>query len=140
MDTVFTFSPAFSLPFWILVVIFPHWQWTVKIISSPWIVAPMALLFSVLVLPHVGDLLAEGLPTLEGTAANLGTDWGTTLVWTHIQAFDLLAARWVYLDYRRRGYSAWPMALIFATIFRLGPLGLLAYLLVTRIRPGRTAD
>jgi len=135
LDTVFALSPLLVLPFWVLIIFLPNWQWTVSIVSSPWIVAPVALLFSVLLLPHMAEVFT-GMPTLESKAALFSTDRWATVVWTHIMALDLFAARWVYLDYRSRGYGAIPMGFLLAAIFRLGPLGLLVYLLIRQVWPG----
>lgn len=138
MDTVFTLSPFLTVPFWLLIIFLPNWDWTVKIVSSPWIVAPMALLFSVLTIPHFFDLFYA--PKLDNTTALLGTKQWATVVMAHVMAFDLFVGRWVYVDYRRRGYSAIPMGFMFLAISRFGPMAFLSYLIITWQWPGRGAD
>ena len=48
----------------------------------------------------------------------------------HFLAFDLFVGRWVYLDSRERGISAWLMAPILLVVLMLGPLGFILYLVV----------
>ena len=129
--TLFQISNILVLPFWLLIIGLPHWRWTQRIISSPWIAAPTALIYAILVLPNVGTLLpALAQPNLAGIAALLGTPQAAAIAWAHFLTFDLLTGRWAYLDSRSRNISAWIMAPVLLLTFLLGPLGFLLYLLV----------
>ena len=46
MELVFQLSSLLVMPFWLLMVLLPTWRWTQRIIASPWIVAPVALLYT----------------------------------------------------------------------------------------------
>jgi hypothetical protein len=130
-QALFQISNILVLPFWLLMVALPHWRWTQRIIGSPWIAAPTALIYAILVLPSVTTLfplLAQ--PTLAGVTALLGRPEAAAIAWAHFLTFDLLTGRWVYLDSRARKISAWLMAPVLLVIFLLGPLGFLLYLLV----------
>jgi ABA4-like protein len=130
-ETLFQVSNILVLPFWLLMIVLPHWRWTQRIIGSPWIAAPTALIYAVLVLPSAATLLPTlAQPTLAGIAALLGTPEAAAIAWAHFLTFDLLAGRWAYLDSRARKLSAWLMAPVLLLIFLLGPLGFLLYLLV----------
>jgi ABA DEFICIENT 4-like len=130
-QALFQISNILVLPFWLLMVALPHWRWTQRIIGSPWIAAPTALIYAILVLPSAATLLpALAQPTLTGVAALLGRPEAAAIVWAHFLTFDLLTGRWVYLDSRARKISAWLMAPVLLVIFLLGPLGFLLYLLV----------
>jgi hypothetical protein len=109
----------------------PGWRVTQRVIASPWIAAPAAALYLALVVPGLaGVLAAVSSPSLEAIAPMLGTTEGATVAWVHFLAFDLFVGRWVYLDARQRGVSAWVTSpLLFATLM-VGPAGLLAYLVV----------
>jgi hypothetical protein len=129
MDTVFQLSNLLVMPFWLLMIILPHWGWTKRILASPWVVAPAALLYSALVLPSLALLLPQlANPQLGGIAAALGTPAGATIAWVHFLAFDLFAGRWAYLDSRQRGISAWITSPLLFLILMVGPFGLLLYL------------
>jgi hypothetical protein len=138
METIFSLSSLLVMPFWLLMIALPHWRWTSRLMRSPLVCAAPALLYLALALPRIGELLAAvARPTLPGIAAVLGTPAGATLAWAHFLAFDLFVGRWIYLDSRERGLSAWIMApLLFLTLM-LGPIGFLGYLAVRAITNAR---
>lgn len=128
---LFQMSNLLVMPFWFLMILLPFWSWTKRIIGSPWIAAPAALLYASLVLPQAGGLLgALANPQLAQIAALLGTPAGATIGWVHFLAFDLFVGRWVYLDSRERKLTAWLVSPILFVVLMFGPLGLLLYLLV----------
>lgn len=136
MQTLFSLSNLLVLPFWLLLIFAPHWRWTQRLAASPWIVAPAALLYTVLVLPNLGQLVPLLLsPSLDGVAALLGTPAGATIAWAHFVAFDLFAGRWAYLESRRLGISVWLTSPALFLILMVGPLGLLVFLLLRAFAP-----
>jgi hypothetical protein len=138
--TGFLFSVTFlvAAPFWALMIVLPHWSWTKRIIASPWIVLPPVLIYLVLVVGSFGEVLpAVAQPTLEGIRELLGTADGAAAGWAHMIAFDLFVGRWAYLDGRERGIPALVAAPVLLLTILLGPLGLLAHLLVRRRWPLR---
>jgi len=138
METIFQLSSLLVMPFWLLIIFLPHWQWTRRIMTSPWVVAPAALLYTVLVIPSLASLLPQlANPQLDVIAALLGTPQGATIAWVHFLAFDLFVGRWAYLDSRQRSTSAWIVSPLLFLILMVGPLGLLLYLFV-RLLPART--
>ena len=133
-DQIFQLSNLLVMPFWLLMILFPHWRWSRRIIASPWIVAPAALLYALLIVPALaGGALAElANPQLAGIAALLGTPQGATVGWVHFLAFDLFVGRWIYLDSRMQKISAWLASPVLFLVLMVGPLGLLAYLILRR--------
>jgi hypothetical protein len=135
METIFSLSFVLVAPFWGLMLLAPGWRWTERIIGSPLIVLPTALLYVVLVVPALDEALPLLLaPTLAGIAGLLGSEAGAVAGWLHFLAFDLFVGRWAYLDGRERRISHWLMAPILFLILMLGPLGLTVYLVVRRLR------
>ena len=128
---LFQFANLWIMPFWLLMIVLPHWNWTKRIIGSLWIVAPLLLAYALLVLPQALAVLPALLnPTIPGIAGLLGTPTGATIGWIHFLAFDLFVGRWVYLDSRTRQITAWVASPILFLILMFGPFGLLLYLLV----------
>ena len=128
-ERIFSLSHLLVLPFWALMIFAPRWRWTQRIMRSLWVMAPIALLYAILVLPQLGALgptLAQ--PSAAGVAAGLGQPAGATIGWVHFLAFDLFVGRRVYLDSRQRGRNAWWMGVVLLFTFMLGPIGLLLYL------------
>jgi hypothetical protein len=131
METIFSLSNVLVVPFWLLMIVLPHWRWTHRIMQSPLVSVAPALLYAALVLPQTGSLLlALARPTLGGVAALLGTPAGAAIGWAHFLAFDLFVGRWAYLDSRERAISAWLMAPVLFLVLMLGPIGFLLYLAV----------
>lgn len=130
-EQLFQLSNLLIMPFWLLMILLPLWGWTQRIIASPWIVVPPALLYAILVLPGIGSLLGQlASPELTQIASLLGTPAGATIAWAHFVTFDLFVGRWAYLDSRNRGLSAWVVSPILFLILMFGPLGFLLYLIV----------
>ncbi len=130
MAQIFSASFLLVAPFWVLLIFLPNWTWTERIIRSPWIAAPAALLYAVLVLPSfMGVLTAVANPDLAGIRALLGTPAGATIGWVHFLAFDLFVGRWLYLDSRERGLSPWLVSPVLLLTLMLAPIGFLVYLL-----------
>jgi len=117
VESIFLLSNLLVMPFWLLIILAPHWRWTQRIVASPWIVAPAALLYAALVTP-------------KSIAALLGTPAGATIAWAHFLAFDLFVGRWAYMESRRLRISAWVVSPLLFLILMLGPLGLLLFMLL----------
>jgi hypothetical protein len=127
--TAFELSNLVVLPFWALMVLVPTWSVTRRIIASPWIVAPPALIYLVTLLPVATMVLPEVINPVQARIASLlGTPTGVTLAWAHFVAFDLFVGRWIYCDSRSRVYSAWWVSPLLVLTLLVGPVGLLAYL------------
>jgi hypothetical protein len=134
MELLFSLINLVVMPFWLIIIVLPHWRWTRRLVGSPLICVAPALIYTALVLPRLGELLpALMAPTAAGIAAALGTPEGATIAWAHFLAFDLFVGRWAYLDSRERGISAWVMAPVLFFTLMFGPIGFLAYLAVRRL-------
>ena len=131
MPILFKLSSLLTMPFWALMILFPRWRWTSRILKSPYFIAPAALLYAALVLPLIGTILpAVANPNLPGIAALLSSPAGATIAWVHFLAFDLFVGRWIYLDSRERDANPYVMAPILFLTIMLGPIGFLLYLVV----------
>lgn len=140
---IFAASGMLVMPFWFLMALLPHWRWTKRIIGSPLISLPAALLYAWLVLPQVGPIWAAvSSPELGPIAVLLGSPAGATIAWVHFLAFDLFVGRWAYLDSRERQISALLMAPVLLLILMLGPIGFALYLGLRAAYAalGRTSD
>lgn len=135
LDVLFSVGNLLVMPFWLIMIALPRWAWARRLIASPLIVVPPALIYAALVLPQVGSLMATlAGPTVANIVALLGTPLGSTIGWMHFLAFDLFVGRWAYLDAIDRGIPAILMAPILFLTLMLGPLGLLLYLLLRRLK------
>lgn len=117
-------------------IVLPKWRVTRRIISSPWIAAPVAIIYATLVLPNANQLLGElSNPSAKAIGELLGTPEGATVGWAHFLAFDLFVGRWAYLDNESRGIHPLLMAPLLFLILMFGPLGFLLYLTARLFKP-----
>lgn len=131
IETIFNLSNLFVMPFWLLMILLPQWRWTQRIMATFWPIVILSALYTLLLISQIGGAAGDLLnPTLGGIAALLSTPAGATTGWVHFLAFDLFVGRWVYLDSRERGVSAWLVSPALLFVLLAGPLGLLLYLLV----------
>ena len=141
MSLVFSTMNLVVLPVWLAMILFPRAKITQRIIASPFIVLPIALVYIALVLPVLGEVLPLVLqPELDEIAPLLGEERGATISWMHFLAFDLFVGRWVFLDAQprlaARELSPWLLSPVLFCVLMLGPLGLTLYfaLRVTLLR------
>ena len=129
MDTVFSLSSLLVMPFWALMIFAPLWRVTKTVMQSPWVIAPAALLYAVLVLPNITSVLpAVSNPNLEGIRSLLSSESGATIAWAHFLAFDVFVGRWAYLESRMLNLNVFAMAVVLFLTLMLGPVGALLYL------------
>jgi len=136
MTLVFSLSFFLVAPFWGLMIAAPRLALTERIVRSPWIVAPAALLYVVLLVPELATAApALAAPDLATISAALATDTGATIAWVHFLAFDLFVGRWIYLDALPRRLPPLATGVILFLTLMAGPIGLLVYLMARARRP-----
>jgi hypothetical protein len=138
--TEFLFSITFlvAVPFWALMIFAPKWGTTAKVIASPLIVVPPALIYLVLAVANFPELwTAVSAPSLGPLAEFLGTPEGTALGWAHFIAWDLFVGRWMYRQSRELGIHPLVMAPILVVTILASPIGLLLFLPVRALRERR---
>ena len=134
MEEVFGLSNLLVAPFWLLMMLLPRWRFTERVLRSPLVVLGPAVLYTVLTTPRLLELAPALLrPELPRIAALLGTPEGAAIAWAHFLAFDLFVGRWVYLDERERGVSAWVTSPVLFLTLLVGPLGFLLHLAARRL-------
>ncbi|MGD2026601.1 MAG: ABA4-like family protein [Anaerolineales bacterium] len=129
LEPFFPLSTQLVAPFWMLMIFAPKWRWTRRIASSPWIVAPPAILFAVLTVPAIPEMLPVlTQPTLDGMMGIFSMPESMTAAWMYFLAFDLFMGRWIYPETRQRNRSlVWSGIMLFFTLM-FGPLGFLVNL------------
>ncbi len=141
MDTLFSIANLTVLPFWIVMIALPRMPWAVRLIQSPLIALPPALIYASIVLPLItnGGLDLGAFGSLSGVMGLLSTAPGAAAGWAHFLAFDLLIGRWAYLDAHERKIHPALMAVPLFFVFMLGPVGFLLYLVLRFVAIRRAA-
>jgi hypothetical protein len=130
MNTSLLFSGAnlFVLPFWVLMILFPNWKVTRRVIASflPFVV--LAGLYLYLYVGFITPEFAQFLlnPQLEDFLQMGANEKAAAMGWIHFLAIDLFVGRWVYWEGQRTG--VWTAHSIALCLFA-GPLGLLSHIL-----------
>lgn len=138
MEMVFKLVGIPVMPFWLLMIFAPRLKVTAALMR--WPVAPLlpALAYLVLVAPKMPGLLPMFMqPKLPEIAALLGSPEGATIGWIHFLAFDVFVGRWIYLDSRERGITAWLISPVLFLTLMFGPVGLLSYLAIQAVAARR---
>lgn len=131
MTSIFGGSFLLVAPFWGLMILAPTWRVTERVVASPLLAVPAALLYLLVLVPQFGPVVSGVLsPSLAGMQSLLATAAGTTLSWAHFLAFDLFVGRWVYRDARRRGLPWLVVSPLLVVTLLLGPVGFLGYCVV----------
>lgn len=131
MSQLFGLTFPLVAPFWALMILAPGWSWTRRIVSSPLIIAPVCVLYLVLVLPRLPELIpAVTQPRLAGFQELMAEPGAATVVWAHIIAFDLFVGRWMYLRSRELGIHPLLMAPLLLLTILFAPIGALLFLAV----------
>lgn len=74
------------------------------------------------------------LLSITGIQGFFSTQGGVVIGWTHYLAFDLFTGLWIAADADNKGFSRWTQAPFLLATYLVGPIGLLAWLLVRERR------
>lgn len=139
---IFWLGNLLPLPFWLLMILLPDWHWTRRVMASPLVAAPPAVVYVALMAPRLGKVApAIRNPTLPSVATLLSTPDGATVAWLHMMMADLFVGRWIYLDARGRGLGPRLTSPLLVLAMVFSPAALLLYLAVrSGRRPGIEVD
>jgi hypothetical protein len=130
---LFDFANLFVLPFWMLMIFFPKWGVTQKIMASllPFVVLAglYIYLFSGAITPESAQALSN--PQLADIAQFFATERVAATGWVHFLAFDLFVGRWIYWEGQKTGI--WTIHSLILGLFA-GPIGLLSHVLTVWIQ------
>jgi hypothetical protein len=119
------------LPGWLLLAVLPRWRWT-QTIAAGVLPAVLAIVYLALFIGYFRQV-EEGFGafgSLAGVRAAFAIDGILLAGWIHYLAFDLFVGSWEVRDAQRVGVSHWlVLPCLFLTLL-VGPVGLLAYLIL----------
>ena len=132
MSFLFHFSAISVLPFWALMIFLPNHSFTKAIISSPWIIIPPVICYTLLLIPNLSKeiiLMFKGISPKK-LALVMSRPWAASLFWAYAGAFDLFIGRWIFFDAQSTGISHFIVAPILVVSIFFGPIGFLLYAIV----------
>lgn len=139
-ESVFSFVNLWALAGWLLLAAAPRTalaQAAVMYVA----VGLLCLIYTLMLGGLLGGILdGEGpsggmdFTTLAGVMALFDSKGGATIGWTHYLAFDLFTGLWIARDADAKAVSRWLQLPFLALTFLVGPVGLLAWLIVREPR------
>jgi hypothetical protein len=128
VEQIFSACSALATLGWLLLILAPRWRAT-QAISGAAIPLAIAVVYLVLIVRHLPGA-AGGFGSLAEVAALFATPGLLLAGWVHYLAFDLFIGGWEVRDAQRQRVPHLLVVPCLLLTFLLGPIGLLAYLLV----------
>ncbi|MGD1850582.1 MAG: ABA4-like family protein [Cyanophyceae cyanobacterium] len=127
VEILFNGANVFVLPFWLLMIVVPGWQWTGKVMRSPLPFAALALVYLAFFVGSVTPENAEGFAdtSLSNLAALFSDEKVMATGWVHYLVMDLFVGRWIHQDAQEN--ILWVRHSLVLCLFA-GPLGLLSHI------------
>ncbi len=129
-ETIFILVNILALLGWMLILVAPYARITRKLVDSMVIPALLAVVYVLLLIFVLPTVPFEDYSFL-GLAELFSDPWVMALGWTHLVAFDLVAAVWMKQDAKKHKIRHRVMILPYLLTFFFGPAGLLLYLLLS---------
>ena len=132
-EYLYSGANIFVLPFWLLMVIFPGWSITRRIMASTLPFIPIALAYIYCFIGSIDPNTLESFanPTLSQLAALFSQERVMATGWIHFIVMDLFVGRWIYLQGQEKGI--WTRHSLALCLFA-GPMGLLSHLITTQLQ------
>ncbi len=131
-DQVFSLTNGLATIGWALLLFTPNWHVTRKVLFSLLIpgLLCLAYLFAVLSYPGVSGM---DFSTLDSVATMFNQREMVLIGWIHYLAFDLFVGLWICANARKHGIKHLYIVVPLIFTFMLGPIGLIAYLVLRGI-------
>ena len=126
------------VPAWLLLVLAPRWRHSAGLVSGVLVPVLLAATYAWLAFRYFPEA-DDSFTSLAGVRAAFGNDYILLAGWIHYLAFDLFVGSWEVRDSQRNGINHLVVVPCLILTFLLGPIGLLAYMVV-RVSTGRRLD
>ena len=135
-DQLFDFSNAFVLLGWVLLMAFPRWEWSSKIVLGV-VIMLLCVLYALLIFNTLTLAAFENFSSLDGVMSLFADKNAVVLGWAHYLAFDLFVGRYVLFNSQKHNVPHLLIVPCLLFTFMLGPIGLLLYIGIRSIRERR---
>jgi len=134
-DTVFTIINASVVPAWVLLIFLPKWSGTERLVHAAFYPLFFGVFYAYYLIFNIafgGAAEGTSFGSISGIMALFDTPTGVLVGWSHYLVFDLFVGAWISRDAIRRGVNLIAVAPCLLFTFMLGPIGLMAYLILRR--------
>jgi hypothetical protein len=134
-ERLFSILNLLTMAAWLPLVFLPRMRWATRVVPvvMPFVLAVIYVALVAVALPRSDG----GFSSLAGVRLLFDNPWGLLAGWTHYLAFDLFIGGWEVRDAQRRGIPHLLVVPVLVLTFLLGPGGLLLYLLIRSLVPGK---
>jgi len=130
-ELVFLICNYGVIPAWLLLVVAPNWSWTDRLVQRVWIPMLLALVYGwVFVFSNPGASEGGSFTSLDGVMTLFADPYVALGGWVHYLVFDLFVGAWEVRDAQRHRIPHGFVIPCLLLTLMLGPLGLLAYLVL----------
>lgn len=137
-DSLFSFTNGLAMVVWVLLLVFPRKPLThsaILYLGVGLLCLIYTVCFALFVTGQVepGGMAAAGrldLTSIEGVRQFFLSDGGLVIGWTHYLAFDLFTGLWIARDADAKQFPRLVQAPFLLMTFLVGPVGLLAWLVL----------
>ena len=129
-EQMFSLVNGLSVVCWLLLAVLPNRRWVTEMVAGRAAPVLFAVAYVAIVLT-IFPRAEGGFSTLAGVSALFENQWLLLAGWLHYLAFDLLIGTWEARDSIERGVSRWLLVPCLFLTLMFGPLGWLAYMIVS---------
>lgn len=133
VNLLYNIANYYVIPFWIMIVLFPNWEISRKVMKSSLLFLPLIMIFLYLLSQSVTPESASNLffVPLENIVLFFRGEEIISLTWVQLLTLDLFVGRWIYWEGQRTGiFTAHSIILSY---FGGGPSGILSHMITVLI-------
>ena len=125
---LFDLANLYILPFWTIMILFPKWNITKKVMGSylPFLPLIAAYIYYLIVTVDPESAAALANPQLADIARFFGEEGAAGAGWVHFLVMDLFVGRWIY--WQGQNKQIWTIHSLILCLF-FGPVGLLSHII-----------
>jgi ABA4-like protein len=132
-EQIFSLGNGLSVVCWVLLAVLPNRRWVTEVVAGRVAPALFAVAYVAIVLT-IFPRAQGSFSTLAGVSALFANPWLLLAGWLHYLAFDLLVGAWEARDSVERAVPRWLLVPCLFLTLMFGPLGWLAYVVVSAKR------
>jgi len=129
---LFDIANLYVLPFWTIMILFPKWDVTKKIMGSYYVFLPLIAAYIYYLVATVDPEAAAALanPQLADIARFFGEEGAAGAGWMHFLVMDMFVGSWIYQQGLKK--QIWTIHSLILCLF-FGPVGLLSHIITDSI-------
>lgn len=127
LETLFSICNATALIGWLLLVLFPQWRFSARLVTSVLIPALLTLVYLFLMVWYFKGAQG-GFGSLSDVSRLFEHPPLLMAGWIHYLAFDLFIGSWEVRDSQKKQIAYWVVLPCLLLTFLFGPIGLVCYM------------